>query len=114
MRFRVNHPLLCVAIVAVIERVADGIEIPIRIALCDDCIPDRMHKSGVPLGTETCSTSPSPLSNPLIILQILGDRDLPRLRWAHFIVVPLQEAPPIRQVAAIDPRSVAACVETQT
>src|SRR5713101_8857531 len=107
MRFRVNHPLLRVAIIAMTERVADGIEIPICIALCDDCIPDGMHKTGVPLGTKTRSADISLLGYPLVILQIFGDRDLPRLREANFIVDPLQEAPAIGQVAAIDTADVA-------
>ena len=114
MRFRVNHPLLRVAIVAMIERVADGIEIPIRIVLCDDCIPDGMHKTSVPLRAEACSADLSLLRYPLVILQILGDRDLPRLRGADFIVDPLQETPAIRQVAAIDAADVAHRIETQT
>src|SRR6266404_8159265 len=95
MRFRVNHSLL-------------------RIALCDDCIPDGMHKTGVPLGTKTRSADISLLGYPLVILQILGDRDLPRLRGANFIVDPLQEAPAIGQVAAVNAADVAHRIETQT
>src|ERR1700730_16336141 len=114
MGFRVNHPLLRVAIVAMIERVADDVEIPIRIALCDDCIPDGMHKSSVPLGGESCSSLISAFRYPLVILQILRDRDLPRLRGTNFIVDPLQEAPTIGQVATIDAADVAYRIETQT
>src|SRR5207247_11068606 len=87
---------------------------PVRIALSDNCIPDRMHKTGVPLRTEARSTDISPLGNPHVILQIFGDRDLPRLRGVNFIVDPLQEAPAIRQVAAIDAANVAHRIETQT
>ena len=107
MRFCVNHPLLRVAIVTMIEGVADSVEVPIRITLCDDCVADRMDKTSVPLRAEAGSTDISPLRNPLVILQILGDRDLPRLRGANFIVDPLQEAPAIREIAAIDAPNIA-------
>src|SRR5882724_2901884 len=73
-----------------------------------------MHKTGVPLRTEACSADISLLGNPLVILQIFGDRDLPRLRGAKFIVDPLQEAPAITQVVAIDAADVAHRIETQT
>src|SRR5262249_3115399 len=97
-----------------IERVADGIEISVRIVLRDDCIPDRMHKSGVPLRAEASSSFPSTFRNPLVILQILGDCDLPWLRRTDFIVDPLEEAPAIGQVAAIDTADIAHRIETQT
>src|ERR1044071_8231111 len=73
-----------------------------------------MDKTGVPLRTESRSPNISRLGDPLVILQILGDRDFPRLRGANFIVDPLQEAPAIREIAAIDAANVAHRIETQT
>ena len=66
-----------------------------------------MHKTGVPLRAEACSSFISALRDRLVVLQILGNSNLPRLRGTDFIVDPLQQAPTIGQVAAIDAADVA-------
>ena len=59
-----------------------------------------MHKASVPLGRETRSALVDRLRDPVVVLQVLGDRDSSRIPLPHFAIDPLDEAPAVGQVAA--------------
>ena len=75
VRFAVDDPVEGVVVVAIAERVADGGERALLILGGDHRLADGVDEVGIPLRAEPGAAGPDVLGEPLVVLQVLGDRD---------------------------------------
>ena len=100
VRLAVDDALERVPVVAALDRPANAVQRPLLVAGRDDGRPHGMHKASGPLSRETPSALINRLRDPVVVLQVLGDRDASRIPLPHFAIDPLDEAPAVGQVAA--------------
>src|SRR5688572_15182074 len=82
-----------------VQRVAHGEHVPLGVVAGDDGLPYGMHEAGVPLRAKPRAAAAGVPGDPLVVLQILGDDELPRLPAANLAVDALEQSPAVRQIA---------------
>ena len=95
VRFRVDDPVEGVVIVAKADGVADGGQRSLLVVWRDHGLANGVDEHGVPLRLEPGTAGAHVLSEPLVVLKILGDRDSARVSPRDLAVDPLEQAPPI-------------------
>jgi hypothetical protein len=90
VRFAVDDPFEGIVVVAMAECIADGDHRAMLILVGDHRLADGVDKAGVPLRAEPGSACPNVLRKPLVVLQVLGDRDPPGVFLGDLAVDPLE------------------------
>jgi len=90
VRFAVDDPFEGIVVVAMGECIADGDNRAMLILVGDHRLADRVDEVGIPLRAEPGSACPNVLGEPLVVLQVLGDRDPPGVFLGDLAVDPLE------------------------
>ena len=98
VRFAVDDPVEGVVVVAMAECIADGDQRAMLILGGDHRLADGVDEVGIPLRAEPGSACPNVLGEPLVVLQVFGDRDPAGKLLRDLAVDPLEQAPALGQV----------------
>jgi hypothetical protein len=98
--FGVDDALQRIAVVPAPDRLHDGVQIPVLIPGPGQRMADRVQEAGVPLGVEPGPAGAGALGDPLVVLHVLGDAELPWLAAVDLVVDPAHQLPAVGEVGA--------------
>ncbi len=98
--FRVENPLQRVAVETLPYEARKRIHVAGLVLGRYDSAAQIVHEACAPLGAKTRPAPSQGLGDPLIVLHVLGDRDLPRLPRLRFPVDPSEQPPAVGQIGA--------------
>ena len=97
MRFGVDDPVERIAATLADDAGDDGGHVPLGVVVGHELRPDPADEPGVPLGVEPGAALRGRGRQPRVVLEVLGDRDLPGLGRPDLVVDPGQERPAVGQ-----------------
>src|SRR5215204_710386 len=98
VRFGVDDPLERIVVESLFDEGAQRIHVSFVVTRSDDRVAKAVHEACTPLRTETGTSCIKPLRDPLVLLHVFSDGDLPRLTTEDFRVDPPEQAPAFRDI----------------